>query len=178
VTAYQLVKAYLLAFLVLITSITFVREMGHFAVGCWCGVRLDTFSIGLGPPLWAWIDRAGRRWQIGILPIGGYVKFYEAAEKNNAPSAGSFSAQKLWWRAAIVVAGPIANLLFAVVIFTGYVIYYGVGVRPPIIGQVGPETAAAAAGFEPGDLVVSINDEEITDWHGIERAKSGGCRRN
>jgi regulator of sigma E protease len=170
VTALQLVTAYLLPFLVLITSITFVHEMGHFAVGCWCGVRVDTFSLGLGPPLWTWIDRAGRRWQIGSLPIGGYVKFNEAAEKTTAPSTGSFSAQKLWRRAAIVMAGPIANLLFAVVIFTGYVIYYGVGVRPPIIGQVGPGTAAEAAGLEPGDLVVAIDGEDITDWRGIQQA--------
>jgi regulator of sigma E protease len=169
VTALQLVTAYLLPFLVLITSITFVHEMGHFAVGYWCGVRVDTFALGLGPPLWTWLDRAGRRWQIGILPIGGYVKFYEA-EKSTASSAGCFSAQKLWRRAAIVMAGPIANLLFAVAIFTGYVIYFGVGVRPPIIGQVGLGTAAEAAGFEPGDLVVAIDGENITDWRGIERA--------
>jgi regulator of sigma E protease len=173
VAALEILAAYVLPFLLLIAIITFVHEMGHFAIGRMCGVRVDTFSLGLGPELWGRVDRSGRRWRVGILPVGGYVKFYDPEQQlgnETNPRPESFSGQNVWRRAAIVVAGPIANLLLAVVIFASYILYYGIGIRAPIIAQVGTGTAAAAAGLQVGDLVLAINDREIVDWHGIEDA--------
>jgi regulator of sigma E protease len=173
VTPLEIVTAYILPFLVLISAITFVHEMGHFVVGRICGVRVDTFSLGLGPELFARVDRMGRRWRVGVLPFGGYVKFHDPepfAGSQTPANEGSFSGQKVWRRAAIVVAGPLANFLLAIAIFTGYVLYYGIGTRPPIILQIGPGSAAEAAGLQPGDRVVSINGNPISDWRGIENA--------
>jgi regulator of sigma E protease len=173
VAALEIVTAYILPFLILISAITFVHEMGHFVVGRMCGVRVDTFSLGLGPELIARVDRMGRRWRVGILPFGGYVKFHDPepfADPQIPAKEGSFSGQKVWRRAAIVLAGPLANFLLAIAIFTSYALCYGIGTRPPIISQIGPGSAAEAAGLQPGDLIVSINGNPISDWRGVEHA--------
>jgi regulator of sigma E protease len=173
VAAFDTLIAYVLPFLILISMITFVHEMGHFVAGRLCGVRVDTFSLGLGPELWARVDRMGRRWRVGILPFGGYVKFHDPepfTDRRAATNEGSFSSQAVWRRAAIVIAGPLANFLLAIAIFTSYVLHYGIGTRPPMIAQIGPGSAAEAAGLQAGDVVVSINGYAIADWRGIEQA--------
>jgi regulator of sigma E protease len=167
----DLATTYVLPFLGVMMMITFVHEMGHFLVGLWCGVRVETFSIGLGPELVARVDSAGRRWRIGVLPLGGYVRFFEPEPVGNGQaSAAGFSGHSVWHRAAIVAAGPLANLLLAIAIFTGFVLVDGMATLPAVVRQMAPDSAAVAAGIEPGDAVVSINGKPVTDWRDVQNA--------
>src|SRR5258707_15353497 len=74
-------------FLVVLTVLVFIHELGHFAVARWCGVRVEVFSIGFGPELFGWTDRTGTRWKLSLIPIGGYVKMFGDAEAASMPSA-------------------------------------------------------------------------------------------
>lgn len=161
------------AFLVVLTVLVFVHEWGHYWVARRCGVRVDVFSIGFGPEIFGWHDRAGTRWKVSWVPLGGYVRFFGDA---NAASAGTLTAgisatergqafafKPLGQRAAIVAAGPIANFLFAIIILAGFFSIVGQPYTPPEVGQVTPGSAAERAGFQPGDRVLSI------DGRGIDR---------
>src|SRR5512147_2843073 len=113
-------------FVVVLTVLVFVHEMGHFAVARLCGVRVEVFSIGFGPELLGYTDRHGTRWKLSWLPFGGYVKMFGQednaiegeAEKpvTQAERAVSFREKSVARRAAIVVAGPAANYAFAIIV--------------------------------------------------------------
>src|SRR5260370_4644979 len=121
----------IIPFLVVLTIVVFFHEFGHFLVARWCGVKVLTFSIGFGPELLGFNDRHDTRWKICAIPLGGYVKFFgdeNAASVPDHAAAGtmsvaqrqvSFVHQRVGPRAAIVVAGPIANFILSVVIFAG-----------------------------------------------------------
>ena len=123
--------SYLLPFVFVLSLVVFCHEMGHFLVGRWCGVKVDAFSLGFGPEIAHYIDRHGTRWRLAALPLGGYVRFHGDANAASEPNfdanaampdserAAAFFAQKVWKRAAVVAAGPIANFVLALVIFTG-----------------------------------------------------------
>ena len=169
---------YVVPFVFILSVVVFFHELGHFLVGRWCGVKVDAFSIGFGPELFARVDSKGTRWRIAALPLGGYVKFHGDA---NAASAGtdvdlpederrvSFFAQVIWKRAAIVAAGPIANFLLAIVIFTGIFYTYGRGVLVPRVESLRAGEVAETAGFKPGDLILSINGRKIESWSEMQR---------
>src|SRR5579863_524341 len=118
-----------LPFLFVLSIVVFFHEMGHFLVGRLCGVKVDAFSLGFGPEVAAFVDRWGTRWRLGLLPLGGYVKFHgdaNGASMTDADTATpmpeseknrTFFGQNVWKRAAIVVAGPVANFILAIVIF-------------------------------------------------------------
>ncbi|TNE36648.1 MAG: RIP metalloprotease RseP [Alphaproteobacteria bacterium] len=170
---------YIIPFLIVLTVIVFVHEMGHFLVARWCGVAVETFSIGFGTELIGWNDKKGTRWKISVLPLGGYVKFvgdqgsasvpdkeHLAEISRHASEMGvrpedCFHFKPLWQRAAVVAAGPIANFLLAILIFTGFLSIFGEMVRAPVVGQVMEDTPAARAGFEPGDRITAIDGREI-----------------
>jgi regulator of sigma E protease len=168
-------------FLFVLSIVIFFHELGHFIVGRLCGVRIDVFSLGFGPEVAAFIDRKGTRWRLGVLPLGGYVKFHGDANSASmsddkalaampaAERATTFPAQKVWKRAVIVAAGPIANFILAIVIFTGIYFVHGRGVLIPEIDKVMPGSAAEAAGFVPGDIVVSINGGKIESFEDMQR---------
>ena len=170
---------YVIPFLVILTVIVFVHELGHYLVARWCGVKIDAFSIGFGRELAARVDSRGTRWRIGALPLGGYVKFHGDA---NAASFDSGSAsqgvdrrltlagQPLLNRAAIVLAGPVANFLLAFVIFAGMFMAFGRVEHMARIGRVEANSPAAAAGFEPGDLVKSIDGDPISSFEALQQA--------
>ncbi|BAV65830.1 RIP metalloprotease RseP [Sphingobium cloacae] len=168
----------ILAFVAVIGPLVFVHEMGHYLVGRWCGVKADAFSIGFGPELAAWVDRRGTRWRIAAFPLGGYVKFkgdMNAASQTDpkwlelsaAERSESFPAKPLWQRAAIVAAGPAINFLFAILILAAFAVAYGESRTPAIAGQVQPGSAAAAAGIEAGDRIVSLNGREMGTFDDI-----------
>ena len=155
---------YIVPFLFVLSLVVFFHELGHFLIGRWCGVKVDAFSIGFGPEIFGFDDRYGTHWRVAALPLGGYVKFHgdangasmtdEAAAAAMPPQerAVSFFAQKVWKRAAIVAAGPIANFLLAIVIFTGIFYVNGRAILLPMVDSVAAGSAAEAAGFQPGDL--------------------------
>jgi regulator of sigma E protease len=167
-----------LAFVAVIGPLVFVHELGHYLVGRWCGVKAEAFSIGFGPEIAAWVDRRGTRWRIGALPLGGYVRFkgdMNAASQADpawlqlpaAERAESFPAKPLWQRAAIVAAGPFINFLFAILILAAFAFAHGESRTPAIAGQVQPGSAAAAAGIQPGDRIVSLNGREMATFDDI-----------
>jgi regulator of sigma E protease len=172
-------------FVFVMTVVVFFHELGHFLVGRWCGVRIDTFSIGFGPELFARIDRRGTRWRIGAVPLGGYVRFHgdmnaasvqsdETASPMPAEERSStFAAQTVAERAAIVAAGPMANFLLAIVILTGIFYVEGRSILLPRVASVQPDSAAAKGGFAPGDVVVSIDGQPIQSFFDMQSVISG-----
>src|SRR5579872_4421522 len=118
----------IIPFLVVLTVLVFVHELGHYLVARRNGVRVEVFSIGFGPELFGWHDKAGTRWKLSAIPLGGYVKMFGDADVTSMPGEGlhtmtpaeravSFPHQRLSQRAAVVAAGPIANFVFAIVVF-------------------------------------------------------------
>ncbi|MEM7397373.1 MAG: RIP metalloprotease RseP [Pseudomonadota bacterium] len=171
---------YLIPFLFILTVVVFVHEMGHFLVARWCGVGVKAFSIGFGPEIFGFEDRHGTRWRVAWIPLGGYVKFID---DENAASAGqkalesmpeadrakTFQGKPLGQRAAIVAAGPIANFIFAILIFTAVFSIFGERITAPRVDGINPDSAAERAGFKPGDLVTSIDGTKITNFSEMQR---------
>ena len=178
------VVGYLIPFLFVLCLVVFFHELGHFLVGRWCGVRILVFSIGFGPELVGFDDRYGTRWKIAAIPLGGYVKFFgddgvastpdlpRLAGMDEAEKAQSFIGQSVAKRAAIVAAGPIANFLLAIVIFAGIFALYGKQSMSARVDTVQADSAAAAAGFQSGDLVLAINGKTIADFADMQRVVS------
>jgi regulator of sigma E protease len=168
-------------FLFVLSIVIFFHELGHFFIGRLCGVRVDAFSLGFGPEIAAFVDRKGTRWRLGFLPLGGYVKFHgdangasmsdesAVAAMSDSEKSQTFFAQKVWKRAAIVAAGPIANFILAIAIFTGIYFVHGRGVLIPEIDKVVAGSAAEAAGFAPGDVVLSIDGTRIESFEDMQR---------
>jgi regulator of sigma E protease len=178
------VLGYLVPFLFVLSLVVFFHELGHFLVARWCGVRILVFSIGFGPEIVGFNDRHGTRWKIAAIPLGGYVKFYgddsAASTPDNARLATmdaseksqSFVGQSVAKRAAIVVAGPLANFVLAIVIFAGVFMLYGQQTMSARVDSVQPGSAAAAAGFQPGDLVTAIDGRPIDNFTDMQRVVS------
>lgn len=153
------------AFLLVLTVLVFVHEMGHYLVARWRGVRVETFSIGFGREIVGWNDRTGTRWKISWLPLGGYVKFFgDAGVASGAASEVpaeerqfSFHHKPVGSRAAVVVAGPAANFLFAIALFAVLFMTVGQPFTTPVIDEVQPDTVAAQAGFRGGDRLIEVD---------------------
>jgi regulator of sigma E protease len=175
------VLRYLVPFLFVLSLVVFFHELGHFLVARWCGVRILVFSIGFGPELFGFHDRHGTRWKIAAVPLGGYVKFFgdenaasvpdktRLSEMDASQRAQSFIFQSVPKRAAIVVAGPLANFVLAIVIFAGIFLLYGIQTMTARVDAVTPGSPAAAAGFQPGDVVVAINGQKIDSFAEMQR---------
>ena len=176
---------YILPFVLILSVVVFFHELGHYFVGRWCGVKIDAFSLGFGPELFARVDKFGTRWRLALLPLGGYVKFYGDANAASAPNAAllddmpvversrTLAGQPVGRRAAIVAAGPIANFLLAIVIFTGMFTFYGRYTLAPRVGGIETGSPADLAGFKKGDLIKTANSEPIASFEDLHTAISG-----
>lgn len=175
---------YIIPFLFVLTIVVFFHELGHFLVARWAGVRVLTFSLGFGPELAGFNDRQGTRWKISAIPLGGYVKFFGDDSEASTPSSetlagmtaeereGSFHHKKVGPRAAIVAAGPIANFILAIVIFTGLFTFFGKPSTTARVDTVQAGSAAAAAGFQSGDVVTAIDGSAIGSFSDMQRIVS------
>jgi regulator of sigma E protease len=171
----------LLPFLFVLTIVVFFHELGHFLVARWCGVRVLVFSVGFGPELFGFNDRHGTRWKLSAVPLGGYVKFFGDENAASLPDPAttaamtesekreSFHHQSVARRAAIVAAGPIANFILAIVIFTAVFMVYGKQSTTARVDAIQPGSAAAVAGFQPGDLVLDIDGRKISNFADMQR---------
>ncbi|QBX37945.1 RIP metalloprotease [Brevundimonas sp. S30B] len=186
------ILTYLLPFLLVLTVVVTVHELGHFLTGRLFGVKMDRFSIGFGPTLLSRTDRRGVEWRLAALPLGGYVRFAGDLDATGVPDRKGLDALKarlraehgvgaereylyfkpVWQRALVVAGGPLANFLLAIVLFTILFSAVGVELRPPRVGDVAAGSPAAAAGFQRGDLITHVNGRPVEDSRDVTRIVS------
>ncbi len=178
------VLSYILPFLFVLTLVVFFHELGHFIVARWCKVDVKVFSIGFGREIFGFDDKKGTRWRLSWIPLGGYVKFAGDENAASAPDAnaiknmseeeraGNFHAKTLAQRAAVVVAGPVANFLLAIAIFAFMFTFVGQRHTLPFVDAITENSAASKAGFKEGDLVLSIDGEPIESFGEMQRIVS------
>lgn len=171
----------IVAFIVAISFLVFFHELGHYLVGRWCGIRILAFSLGFGPEIVGRTDRHGTRWKLCAIPLGGYVRFYGDEDVASRPDfkgletlpeeerARTLNGAALWKRAATVAAGPIANFLLAIAIFAVIFMVYGRAVSDPVVGEVTPDSPAAAAGVQPGDVMAALDGQPIDTFDAAVR---------
>lgn len=172
---------YIVPFLFVLTIVVFFHELGHFLIARWNGVKVLTFSLGFGPELAGFNDSHGTRWKISAIPLGGYVKFFGDESEASTPSGDtlaamtaeerkvSFHHQSVGARAAVVAAGPIANFILAIVIFTCLFTFFGKPSTTAQVDTVQTGSAAAAAGFQSGDVIKAIDGTSIGSFSDMQR---------
>ena len=167
-------------FIPVISFIVFIHEYGHYSVAKFFKVKIDAFSIGFGKEIFGWNDKSGTRWKICWLPLGGYVKMFGDVNPASAPDPKmknlsdeekklTFHHKPLAQKAAIVAAGPIANFILTIVIFSFFFSFYGKATSKTEIYQVAQESAAEEAGLLPGDVIRSIDDNVMEKFSDIVR---------
>lgn len=170
----------IVALLIVLGVVVFIHELGHFLAARWAGVRVDTFSIGFGPAIVKWHDKHGTVWKIACLPLGGYVSIYgqedmfdrkKYAELPADKKKGHYLSAPAWKQFIIVAAGVTMNFILAWLIYSGIFMFQPKEVQLPVVGQVIQESVAFNAGVKPGDTIVRIDDEKITNWGELIIAK-------
>ena len=176
-----------LPFLFVLPLVVVIHELGHFLVAKAFGVKIDRFSINFGRALLKWRDRSGVEWRVGWIPLGGYVKFAGDVDASSVPDRKALDALReeirrtegpgaeqryfhfkpIWQRALIVVAGPVANFLLAIALFSTLIGAFGEFATPARITGVLPDTPAARAGFQPGDLIVRMDGRPVADFQDV-----------
>jgi regulator of sigma E protease len=169
------------AFLLVISIIVFIHEMGHYLVGRWSGIKILAFSFGFGPELVGFTDKHGTRWKISAIPLGGYVRFYGDEDASSKPDfealeelppeerSKTFLGAKLWKRAATVAAGPIANFVLAIFILSIIFMTVGKFVVDPVVTQVNPGSPAAQAGVMKGDYLLALDGAAVETFDDVRR---------
>jgi len=166
---------YFLAFAFLITVVVFIHELGHYSIGKWCGIGVETFSIGMGKQIWGKHDKSGTLWRIAILPIGGYVKFYgdenpagkQSNSSNYKDSDQNFHTKSVWKKIATTAAGPLFNFILAIVIFSAIFLFRGESLVQPFIGDVVKGSPAYNSGLKTGDEILSVNGDDISSFNDL-----------
>ncbi len=159
------------SFILVLSALIFFHELGHFAVARALGIRVLKFSIGFGPRLWG-IVKNGTDYCISAIPLGGFVKMLGEQpdeEVSEADHPYAFSGRPVWHRALVVAAGPFANFLLAQLIIFFILIFYGNPVFMPEIGKVKPDSPAARAGIQPGDVFLAVNGHKIETWDDVSQ---------
>lgn len=167
------------AFLGAIGPLIIVHELGHYWVARWFGVGAEAFSIGFGKEVAGWTDKRGTRWKVGLLPLGGYVKFVGDDDPSSTTDHSaslpadqqrrSFHLRPPWQRFLIVLAGPMTNFLIAILIFAAFFAAYGVPRTPNVVRAVVAGSAAEGAGIRPGDWVIEIAGRTTFSFEDLQR---------
>ncbi len=175
------IPLYVVASLLVFTPIVFIHELGHFLVARWCGIKVDTFSIGFGRELFGFDDRRGTRWRLSAVPLGGYVKFTGDENAASVPDQetldsipeeereGLFYFAPLWKRSSVVLAGPIANFILAIVIIATLLATVGRPELAPVVMEVQENSPAERAGIRDGDRILTINGRQMDTFTDIRR---------
>jgi regulator of sigma E protease len=179
---------YVAPFAVVLGVVVTVHELGHFLTARALGTRVERFSIGFGRPIAAWRDRGGVEWRVGWVPLGGYVKFAGDDNAANVPDQDDlaglrrdilmqegpaalgryFHFKPLWQRALIVAAGPFANFVLAIAVFAGLLYAFGEPIVPARADVIRPGSAAAKAGFQTGDVILSAGGKRIETFSDLQ----------
>jgi regulator of sigma E protease len=180
---------YIVPFLLVFTLVVTVHEFGHFLVAKACGVAIDCFSIGFGRALLSWRDRSGVEWRLSWIPLGGYVRFAGDENAASVPDNADLDEMRreivaregpgavnkylyfkpVWQRALVAAAGPAANFLLSTVLFALLLMTLGEVIRPARVDAVMPGSAAAQAGFKPGDVILRANGKAISGFSDLEQ---------
>lgn len=180
---------YLVPFLLVLTVVVTIHELGHFLTARAFGVKIERFAVGFGRAIFKRVDRRGVEWRVGWLPLGGYVKFAGDLDDTGVPDTKGLEALRariaaregdsavkdylyfkpVWQRGLVVAGGPFANFVLAMVIFTVLFSVVGVVQRPARVIEVSAESPAAMAGFKPGDLITAVNGRAIEDSADVTR---------
>ena len=176
------ILSYIVPFLIVLTIIVFVHEMGHYLVARWNGIAIQTFSIGFGKELFGFTDRHGTRWRVSAIPLGGYVRFVGDMNASSSMPDNDFIAnaspelkrrlfvnKNVWQRIAVVIAGPAANILFTFLILYALLLGYGRYTISPVIDSVEAGSVAAEAGLEAGDMIVSVDGFKVRGFEDFQR---------
>ncbi|GGX57697.1 metalloprotease MmpA [Litorimonas cladophorae] len=184
---YTLIAA--LSFVMVLSFLVFFHELGHYSVARFFGISVDRFSIGFGKPIWRRTSKAGVEWVISRIPLGGYVKFAGDAGAASNPDAEKlaelraeyekdpdgpsidnvFHFRPVWQRALVVLAGPVANFILAIILFAGIGLTIGNQYYPSNVGSVIEGSPAAAAGFEPGDKIISLDGRDARNFSFVQQ---------
>ncbi len=168
-------------FLVVLTVLVFVHELGHYLIARRNGVRIEVFSIGFGPELFGWYDHAGTRWKFSAIPLGGYVKMFGDSDPSStlgiarlgeltvAEQEVSFHHKRLLQRVAIVGGGPLANFVFAIIVLALLFATYGQPYTPAEVGQIQSGSAADKGGIKVGDTIVAIDGTTIDRFEDVQQ---------
>jgi len=173
---------YVLSFALVISVIVFIHEFGHFYVARLCGVKVETFSIGFGRELFGRTDRHGTRWKFALWPLGGFVKMYGDAGAASTPDNAlfndmtdeqkrvSFHHKPLWAKALIVAAGPMANFLLAIMVFTYFIFTVGITSTKPVVGEIIADSPAQVAGLKEGDRITKVAGKKVATFNDISNS--------
>lgn len=161
------------ALLVVIVIIVTVHEYGHYIVGRWCGIHAEVFSIGFGKPIWSRVDKRGTRWQVALIPLGGYVRFMGDADAASRPgsTAGLSASERrhtmqgapLWARSSTVIAGPAFNIVLTIALFFGLIMWSGVSDDSSVIGSI-EDLPGEAVPLQVGDRIQSLDGTPTPDF--------------
>ncbi len=161
---------YIIFSIVILGLIVLIHELGHFIAGRLCGIGVVEFSIGFGPKLFGW-TRKDIMYSVRGIPFGGYCKFVGEDEENPRPDA--MNAQPVWKRIVTVIAGPLMNVLLAYIVAVIALSSFALYTLLPVVDNVLPDMPAQAAGFEGGDVIVSVNGNKVSyDGLGTEAIRS------
>lgn len=182
------IAIFITSFLAVLSFLVFFHELGHYSVGRFFGISVDRFSIGFGKPIWKRKAKSGTEWMIAQIPLGGYVKFTGDASGASNPDIEElerikeqvkaetgngvediFHFRPVWQRALVVLAGPFANFLLAILIFAGFAIGIGTYDRPSVIGEISPGSAAEAAGILPGDKILTMDGRDVSTFSELSK---------
>lgn len=165
------------ALLVVIVIIVTIHEYGHYIVGRWCGIHAEVFSIGFGRPIWSRVDKHGTRWQIALIPLGGYVRFMGDADAASRPGTlplgltaterrHTMQGAPLWARSSTVLAGPAFNIILTLVLFFGLIMWSGVSDDSSVIGSI-KDMPGEQVPLRVGDRIVSLDGIETPDFEAL-----------
>ena len=170
----------ILGFLLVLAPLVILHELGHYLVGRFFGVKAEAFSVGFGKELAGYTDKRGTRWKLSALPLGGYVQFAGDMNPASQPDddefeklspeekAQAFQSQSLGARAAIVAAGPLTNILIAIIIIAGFAWAFGKPVAEPVVDGFAETSVARDAGIELGDRIVAIDGYDVERFSDVQ----------
>ena len=167
-----------IAFLAALGPLIIGHELGHYWVARWFGVGAEAFSIGFGKEIAGWTDKRGTRWKVGLLPLGGYVKFIGDDDPTSTTDHSddlpadlrgqSFHLRPPWQRFLIVLAGPMTNFIIAILIFAAFFAAYGVPQTPNVVSAVVAGGGAERAGIRPGDRIIEIAGRSTPSFEDLQ----------
>lgn len=175
------VFVYAVPFMVILTAIVFVHELGHYLLAKYNGVKVEVFSIGFGPEVFGFNDKSGTRWKFSYIPLGGYVRMFSDVDASSRPDMEALSKlteeeksyshhyKTVWQRIQISIAGPAANYIFGILLLAILYSTSGQRVPMPVVGLVEQNSVAATAGLEHGDRILQIDQTKISDFKQIEK---------